>query len=306
MKHDVTDTWLKKNEGAMNNLDNEFSLSYQNRHLQRRENLRCLIKKFPYHYKVMGQMVKNQLEELCTPEDKNLHRDRMTRFITALAPFMGGIHGCKAGRDKSDEYGYNIHHALRGVFFAYCSKVGVKPEDAFDVLSGDYVVVKEVKAKYKAIDDVLTRYGKSLKHFFHHIGVGPWEGGCVVCRLVDLKQVKNANLSGDLDSIHLNDWLGALKVLCPKLFAVVSLEEAHAGNGIRRDPVTDDVGDVLLCPITQVVVAEWDRPFDIKFPRTGNDDDDGEKKEEEEVLYVTPFDITEEEEEEEDVCLEEG
>ena len=147
---------------------------------------------------------------------------------------LTSVHGCKAVDGKSDEYGYNINHALRAVSFAYCFKVDVKPEDAFNVLSHDYVMGKEVNAKYKVIDDVLKRYGSSLKHFFHHIGVGPWEGGCIVCRLVDVKEVKKVIRTCVLPSLHFDNWLDALEVLCPKLFADVSLDDAHAGNGIRR------------------------------------------------------------------------
>jgi hypothetical protein len=137
----------------------------------------------------------------------------------------------------------------------------MKPEEVFDLKKDEYVMENEVKKKYDEVDKVLKLYDSSLKHFFNYLGVGPWEGGCVVCRLVDVKQVKDVIASGVLDSIPfdgVDNWLRALEVLCPKLFTVVSLEEAHVAKGIRRHPDTGAVGDVLLCPITHALLTDWD------------------------------------------------
>jgi hypothetical protein len=147
MKHRVTDKLLKAHKADMNALDKTFSLSYKCRHLERRDSLRYLINILPYHYEMMGFMGKIQLQALCNP---NIipHPDRLARFVTALAPSMGGIHGCKAVDGKSDEYGYNINHALRAVFFAYSFKVGMKPEEVFNLKLDTYVMDNEVKIKY--------------------------------------------------------------------------------------------------------------------------------------------------------------
>jgi hypothetical protein len=104
MKHYVTDIWLEERKGAMDNLDSQYSLSYKNRHLHRRENLRHFINTSPTDYEVMGQTCKLKLEELCNPEDPYPYRGRLTRFISALAPLMGSTKGFKAGRDRSNEY----------------------------------------------------------------------------------------------------------------------------------------------------------------------------------------------------------
>jgi hypothetical protein len=109
----------------MNDLDKLYSVSYSNRHLQRRTSLRTFIKSYPTDYALLGETCMDQLLELCDPE--NTDRDRLTRFIDAVAPRMANIKGCAAGskRDKSGEYGYTNNHALRAFFFAYSFKVRV-------------------------------------------------------------------------------------------------------------------------------------------------------------------------------------
>jgi hypothetical protein len=81
--------------------------------------------------------------------------------------------------------------------------VGIEPEEVFDETRDDYVMKKEVGAKYEVIDQALEAFNYSLKRFFQqHLKAGKWQGGCIACRMVDVKKVPR----------------GALAVLKPSLF----------------------------------------------------------------------------------------
>jgi hypothetical protein len=98
--------------------------------------------------------------------------------------------------------------------------------------------------------------------FFEYLGVGKWEGGCIVCRLVDPKAVLKRIANGVLSTISHEhgdrEGLAALEALCPELFTKVALEDAHKKMGIRRCE-NDKPFD------TQALVKFWDMPFDMKF-----------------------------------------
>jgi hypothetical protein len=115
MGHEVTDAGLLLNTKKMSDLDMLYSVSYSNRHLQRRSSLRTFIKRYPTDYALLGETCMDKLLELCDPENLDPDRHRLTSFISAVAPRMANIKGCTAGskRDKSGEYGYTNNHALR-------------------------------------------------------------------------------------------------------------------------------------------------------------------------------------------------
>jgi hypothetical protein len=138
----------------------------------------------------------------------------------------------------------------------------------FDETRDNYAMLKEVGVKYEVVDQALEPFNYSLKKFFQHIKVGKWQGGCISCRLIYVKKVQKRIAEGVLDDVPLDQGLAALEVLCPELFALVSLEEANQGKGIRRDE-SGEIADVLLCPITQTVLEFFDTPFDKEFPKLG-------------------------------------
>ena len=81
--------------------------------------------------------------------------------------------------------------------------------------------------------------------------VGPYEGGCIACRLFsekDLKQHKRA-LSDQHKTLE-----EIVDVIAPDLFE--SLRKTEKGK----------VADVLLCPISQRVLALWEGDYCPEWP----------------------------------------
>ena len=223
MRHEVTDGELMGRKPEMDKIDNQFSLGAYH-HQQRREGYRVFVREDYEDLVELGETCRLKLLKLCNP--KSPHPDRVTKFIAAVAPRMVSIKGCRASsqRDKlTKEFGYYCNHPLRAIIFAYTAKVGIEPEEVFDETRDNYVMLKEVGVKYKFVDQALEAFNYSLKKLFQHFKVGKWQGGCITCRLINVKKVQKRIEEGVLDDIPLDQGLAALEALCPELFALVSL-----------------------------------------------------------------------------------
>jgi hypothetical protein len=237
--------------------------------MPRRAAYRIFVTQHFREFAAIGTASRKALEKYFNPQ--NPHKDRVTKYISKVAPLMAFIERCRSAssRDKKfNEFGYFVNHPLRANAVAYAAMKGMKAEEVFDVLRDEYVMRKEVGKKYEVVDQALGPYGFSLKMFFEYLGVGKWEGGCIVCRLVDPKAVLKRIANGVLSTISHDhgdrEGLAALEALCPELFTKVALEDAHKKKGIRRCE-NDKPNDVLLCRCTQALVKFWDMPFDMKF-----------------------------------------
>jgi hypothetical protein len=268
MRHEVTDGELKGREKEMYKIDKQYMLGAYH-HRQRRQGYREFVTEYYDDLVELGETCRLKLSKLCDP--KNPHPDRVTKFIAAAAPRMASLKGCRSSsqRDKqTKEFGYYCNHPLRAVIFAYLAKVGIEAEEVFDETCDNYAMLKEVGVKYEVVDQALKPFHYSLKKFAKHIGVGKYQIGCIICRLVKVKEVQKRIEEEVLCDVPFDEGLDALEALCPELFALVSLDEANQGKGIRRDE-NGKIGDVLLCPITQTLLEFWDTPFDKEFPKLG-------------------------------------
>ena len=268
MRHEVTDGEMMGKKKEMNRIDNMHSLGAHH-HLQRRQCYREFVREHHEKFKKLGETARVELLKVCDPEKP--HPDRVTKFIAKVAPKMKSIGKCCSSSEcdeKTKEFGYNCNHPLRAVIFAHSAKVGIEAAEIFDKTRDDYVMKKEVGEKYEVVDQALETYNYSLKDYFKHIKVGKWQGGCIICRLVNVKEVQKRVAGDALDGVMFKQGLEALKILCPELFARVSLEDANQKKGIRRDK-KGKIGDVLLCRITQTLLEYWDTPYDNEFPKFG-------------------------------------
>ena len=275
MDFENTDAALESNEqgwggvgGLLNAIDNALHLGAHH-HMPRRAAYRIFVTQHFREFAAIGTASRKALEKYFNPQ--NPHKDRVTKYISKVAPLMAFIERCRSAssRDKKfNEFGYFVNHPLRANAVAYAAMKGMKAEEVFDLLRDEYVMLKEVGEKYAVVDQALRPWGYTLKMFFVYLGVGKWQGGCIVCRLVNVKTLVKRIAGGVLSAIpHVHgdrEGRAALKALCPELFTKVALEDAHKKKGIRRCE-NDKPNDVLLCQCTQALLRFWDMPFDMKF-----------------------------------------
>ena len=119
----------------------------------------------------------------------------------------------------------------------------------------------EVTPKQSALDQFLSPFQYSCKHYAAEMQVGRWELACILCRLV-----KKGTLDGRARRASLPAGASgkdALQAVAPELFgSVIGPAQAHMETGVRRKESGGPVCEFELCPVAQAAAMYWDTPAD--------------------------------------------
>jgi hypothetical protein len=104
------------------------------------------------------------------------------------------------------------------------------------------------------LDSQLLHYGQSCKSFFHHWGIGRWEGACHVCN-ANAKIFKHAKTVRDQPTSSTStplEAMEAMEAVCPAL-----CRHMEAQGGVHV---------IASCAITRVLGECWYMQFDPAWP----------------------------------------